>query len=280
MEELKESFLELLERDKEFRYAVAGYLGFSEVLKRLDVLAEEQVRLREEQTKIWKEIAGFKEERTKIWEEIAGLREEQTKIWKEIRALREDMVRGFERHDRILEKHGEELTRLREEQTKIWEEIAGLKKEQVGLREDFNRMFRAFDLRLSRVERTLEKLTVDVEDEARSFVGYKLREMGVDLELTSLILPDLEVNLYGVSGDVCVLGEASVRAGAGIVDELLEKFERLRRDYPDRLRRRVVLVLYVSLPMVELVERVKEEKIWLLKATEEFYRPEKLFLEL
>ena len=280
MEPLKKRFLELLDKDLEFRYAVAGYLGLSEILKRLDTLSEEQIKLRKEQTKIWKEIAGFKEERTKIWEEIAGFKEEQTKIWKEIRALREDMVRGFERHDRILEKHGEELTRLREEQTKIWEEIAGLKKEQVGLREDFNRMFRAFDLRLSRVERTLEKLTVDVEDEAMSFVGYKLREMGVDLELTSLILPDLEVNLYGVSGDVCVLGEASVRAGAGIVDELLEKFERLRRDYPDRLRRRVVLVLYVSLPMVELVERVKEEKIWLLKATEEFYRPEKLFLEL
>jgi len=241
MEELKESFLELLERDKEFRYAVAGYLGLSEVLKRLDVLAEEQVGLRKEQVR-------FREEQTKIWKEIAGLREEQA-------GLRKEQIS------------------LREEQTKIWKEIA-------GLREDFNKMFRAFDLRLSRVERTLEKLTVDVEDEARSFVGHRLREMGVGLDLTSLILPDLEVNLYGVSDDVCVVGEASVRAGAGLVDELLEKLEKLRRDYPDRLRKRVLLVLYVSLPMMELVERVKGENIWLLKATEEFYRPEKLFLEL
>jgi hypothetical protein len=262
MEELKESFLELLERDKEFRYAVAGYLGLSEVLKRLDVLAEEQVRLRkeqvrfrEEQAKIWKEIAGLREEQAGLRKEQISLREEQTKIWKEIAGFREEQVR------------------FREEQAKIWREIA-------GLREDFNKMFRAFDLRLSRVERTLEKLTVDVEDEARSFVGHRLREMGVGLELTSLILPDLEVNLYGVSDDVCVVGEASVRAGAGLVDELSEKLEKLRRDYPDRLRKRVVLVLYVSLPMVELVERVKRENLWLLKATEEFYRPEKLFLEL
>ncbi|MBS7635047.1 hypothetical protein KEJ34_06115 [Candidatus Bathyarchaeota archaeon] len=52
MEPLKREFLDLLDRDLEFRYAVAGYLGLSEILKRLDALAEEQARLREEQTKI------------------------------------------------------------------------------------------------------------------------------------------------------------------------------------------------------------------------------------
>jgi len=33
---LKEEFLELLEKDREFRYAVAGYLSLSEILKRLE----------------------------------------------------------------------------------------------------------------------------------------------------------------------------------------------------------------------------------------------------
>lgn len=33
---LKKRFLELLEKDPEFRYAVAGYIGLHEVLKRLD----------------------------------------------------------------------------------------------------------------------------------------------------------------------------------------------------------------------------------------------------
>ncbi|MEM3694190.1 MAG: DUF3782 domain-containing protein [Candidatus Bathyarchaeia archaeon] len=85
MESLKREFLELLEKDLEFRYAIAGYLGFSEILKRLDGLVEEQ-------TKIWEEIA-------KIWEEVKALREEQTR-------LREDMVAGFRRHD-------EEIAKLR-----------------------------------------------------------------------------------------------------------------------------------------------------------------------
>jgi hypothetical protein len=37
---LKKQILELLERDLEFRYAVAGYLGLSEVLRRLDSIEE------------------------------------------------------------------------------------------------------------------------------------------------------------------------------------------------------------------------------------------------
>ena len=52
MEALKKEVLELLDRDLGFRYAVAGYLGLSEILKRLDALAGEQVRLREEQAKL------------------------------------------------------------------------------------------------------------------------------------------------------------------------------------------------------------------------------------
>jgi hypothetical protein len=34
--ELKEKFLELLDKDKEFRYAVAAYLGLADILRRLD----------------------------------------------------------------------------------------------------------------------------------------------------------------------------------------------------------------------------------------------------
>jgi hypothetical protein len=43
-ESLKREFLELLDKDLEFRYAVAGCLGLSEILKRLDSLTKEQVQ--------------------------------------------------------------------------------------------------------------------------------------------------------------------------------------------------------------------------------------------
>jgi len=261
MGSLKREFLELLEKDLEFRYAVAGYLGLSEVLKRLDTIAEEQKNLREEQTKIWMEIASIKEEQKNLREEQVKLREEQVK-------LREEQIKIWS-----------EIAAIKEEQKSLREEQIKLREEQIKLREDFNRAFKSLNLRLSRVERTLEKLTIDVEDEARSFLKHRLRELGISVELTSLILPDLELNIYGVSGDVCVIGEATVRAGVSILEDLMGKFEKLKKMYPDRLRRKIILVIYASLPTAELIEEAKKRRIWLLKATEEFHKPEKLFIE-
>jgi hypothetical protein len=73
-EKLKKEFIELLERDRDFRYTVAGYLGLSEILKRLDRLEEGQNRL---------------------WEEVKSLREGQNRLWDEVRRMRKYMVSGF-----------------------------------------------------------------------------------------------------------------------------------------------------------------------------------------
>lgn len=265
MGSLKREILELLDKDLEFRYAIAGYFGLSEILKRLDALAEEQVRLRQEQ-------AGIREETRRIWEDLAGLRGETRRIWEELAELRQEQLR------------------LREETRRIWDELAGLREEQlrlreeqVKLREDFNRMLarmERMDARLGRVERILEKLTIDIEDEARSVIRHRLEEMGIRMELTSLSLPGLEINLYGASDGICLIGEAAVRAGAGLADELLRKLERLRRDHPERLRGKAILAIYASLPMAELIEEARRKGIWLLKATEEFHRPKDLFASI
>jgi len=42
--DLKEKFLELLDKDKEFRYAVVGYLGLANILRRLDRFEETQTK--------------------------------------------------------------------------------------------------------------------------------------------------------------------------------------------------------------------------------------------
>lgn len=75
---LKDEFLSLLERDKEFRYAVAGLLGLEEILRRLDRNEQELVRLREDMNKLREDMsAGFR------------------RYDEELRKLREDMNRGF-----------------------------------------------------------------------------------------------------------------------------------------------------------------------------------------
>lgn len=210
MDSLKKEFLELLDKDIEFRYAVAGYLGLSEILKRLDGLAEEQAELREEQVKLGKE------------------------------------------------------------QVRLAEEL-------IRLREDFNKAFNLLSLRLNRVERTLEKLTVDIEDEARSIIRYRVRqELGIDIELGSLTLPDIELNIYGASDNICIVGEATVRAGVKIIEGLLRKIEDLRIRYPDKVKGEVIPVIYASLPLPELVEEARRRDVWLLKATQDFYKPKTL----
>ncbi|MEM2927302.1 MAG: hypothetical protein QXO94_07575 [Candidatus Bathyarchaeia archaeon] len=69
------------------------------------------------------------------------------------------------------------------------------------------------------------------------------------------------------------MGEASVRAGTPLLDELMNDIKRLKEKYPERLRRNVLPVLYVCLPLPELVDEAKKMGIWLLKATKDFYKP-------
>ncbi|MEM4700506.1 MAG: hypothetical protein QXT74_06165, partial [Candidatus Nezhaarchaeales archaeon] len=120
---LKSRILRLLREDEEFRYAVAGLIGlsevfkrfeehdrkFNEVLARLDKHEEILVRQSEEIRRLREDmVAGFKRHD----EEVVGLREDMVagfrrhdeefaKIWSEIARLREDMIAGFRRHDEL-----------------------------------------------------------------------------------------------------------------------------------------------------------------------------------
>ncbi|MCC6028967.1 MAG: DUF3782 domain-containing protein [Candidatus Korarchaeum sp.] len=78
--EEKRKFLRSLDEDIEFRYAVAGYLGISEILKRLDSLEENMLKL-------WEEVRSLREGQNKLWEEVKSLREGQNKLREEFEKL-------------------------------------------------------------------------------------------------------------------------------------------------------------------------------------------------
>jgi len=178
MEALKREFLELLDKDVEFRYAVAGYLGLSEIMKKLDTLIEEQIKLREEQTKIWKEI-------TKLWEEVKNLREGQVKLWEGQNKL------------------WEEVKSLREGQNKLWEEVKLLRVNYERMRKYMLSGFR--ELRAS--------LGVAFEDHAAAFLEVLLEEMGyLDAKVGRKILAyngeAVEINLF--CEEPLIVGETTV----------------------------------------------------------------------
>jgi predicted nuclease with TOPRIM domain len=115
-EKLKREFIELLEKDVEFRYTVAGYLGLSEILKRLDrheshilEILKRLDRLEENQEKLWEEVKALREEQrklwegqNKLWEGQNKLWEGQSKLWEEYRRLRDYVKAGFRELGRVL----------------------------------------------------------------------------------------------------------------------------------------------------------------------------------
>jgi hypothetical protein len=193
--EEKERFLKALEEDNEFRYAVAGYLGVLEVLKRLDALGERMVKLERAMEKLWRE---------------------QAKLRKEVVALRSG--------------------------------VNALKKETGA------------------ISTTLERLTLTIEEEAKSVVRRRVRErLNVDVELDRIFVDSMEVNIYGAAGDLCVVGEATVRLGPTLVSELLSRIEAIKRNRPDLLRRKIVKVIYADYATPEALEAAKTAKVWVLK---------------
>jgi len=295
--DLKREFLNLLERDVEFRYTVAGYLGLSEVLKKLDSLMEEQGKiwreikaLREEQSKIWEELKSLRENQINLWENQNKLWENQNRLWEEVKALREGQNKLWENQNRLWEevrslregqnkllenqnKIWEEIKALREGQNKLWENQNKLWEEVKSLREGQNRLWRgqeALWMEVRRIRTTLDRFAISEEEEAWEVVGYRLREPGFDVKLDRLSIEDFEMNIYGVSGDVCVLGEVTVRLGHTLVDELEEKINFLKNKKPELLKPKMIKVIYTMTATPKAVEKAMEYGIWIVTARQEY----------
>jgi hypothetical protein len=195
---LKEEFLRLLDIDKEFRYAVAGYLGIGEVLRRLE------------------------EHDRKFDEIIVELR---------------DLRRRSEEHDRKFDEIIVELRDVRKEVSEI----------------------RAYT----------ERTSLTLEEEAREVLYRKLKEKGIPIRLEPLIKPKIEINLYGASDDICVVGEVSTRTGVRIVNSLNEKILELTEKYPEYLRPRLLKTIYTLWATDEAIEKAREENIWMISGLAE-----------
>jgi regulator of replication initiation timing len=177
---LKEEILDLLERDKEFRYAVAGYLGISEVLKRLDGLEENMLRL---------------------WEEVRALRKGQEKLWREVKRIRV----------------------------------------------------------------TTDRLALSLEEEARSFIAHRLKqELGIDMKLDRVFVDSEEIDIYGATGDICIIGEATTRLGPKRVQRLIRRIELIKQRRPELLRKKIIKAIYTYVAVPQALEVAINNKVWVL----------------
>jgi len=134
----KERFLEALEKDREFRYAVMGLLGFKELLERFARLEERQqrleerfVKLEERQQLLEERLQRLEERFAELEERFAKLEERQQKLEERQQRLEERFMKLEERFMRLEERQ----QRLEERQQKLEERFAELEERFVKLEE-------------------------------------------------------------------------------------------------------------------------------------------------
>ncbi|MCD6469271.1 hypothetical protein J7L29_00525 [Candidatus Bathyarchaeota archaeon] len=250
---LKKEFLELLEKDIEFRYAVAGYLGLLEILKRLDKLEEGQKKLWESQNRLWEEIKALREDQNKLWEnqnrlweEVRALREGQEKIWEEVKALREGQNKLWENQNRLWES-----------QNRLWKEVKSLREGQNKLWTVFRELGRAVGM-------TLDHYT-------DAFLRAYLEEKGYPPERISLSVDArlminnrfIEVDIFSL--DPLIIGEVTTyirsrREAENEIEKLLEKRRLIESAYKRSAEMTVLTVANVEEEAIPALREAAEKK--------------------
>jgi regulator of replication initiation timing len=226
---IKRRFLELLDKDEEFRLVVAAKLGLSEEYEKLDAmqhtiekLVEEVKALREGQEKLWQNV-------DKLWLEVKALREGQEKLWQNV--------------------------------DKLWLEVKALREGQEKLFIEQQKLTRE----VHDVSVTLQRLTLTEEEEAAEVIAYRVRtKLGVDLVFSRKFVDSSEIDLYASQGDLWVIGEATTRLGVRLVDEIDEKVDLVRRLRPNLVKPNLIKVAYTIVALDEAIEEAKRKGVWVL----------------
>jgi hypothetical protein len=85
------------------------------------------------------------------------------------------------------------------------------------------------------------------------------------MELDRVFIDEREVNIYGAVNDICVVGEATVRLGTKLIDELLDKIDLIKHERPDLLRKKIIKVIYTDYAVPDAVESARNNKVWILR---------------
>jgi len=222
--ELKKIFLELLEKDIEFRYTVAGYLGFLEILKKLDYLIEDN-------KKIWEEIRSIKEDEKKIWDNI-------NRIWEEIRSIKE-------------------------EQKKIWEEIRELRKNYINMRKDLDALKDGMRALASAVGTTLDHYTAVFIENLLREKGVPNEKINVQVVVRIYHLGRYrEIDIFNL--DPLVVGEVTtnirdIEEARYEIDKIIEDIKFAEEVFNKKIFLAVLAVEVVSEDLVQLIEEVTEK---------------------
>jgi hypothetical protein len=269
---LKRQFLELLEKDLEFRRAVVGMLELEKIIEGLK-------KHDEKFEKILEKLEGHKTELVRFREDFNKLGEEMTK-------LREDMILGFKRHDEVLEKHVQEIAKLREDFNKMLSVSVQIQEEQRKLRESYERLEKYVES-LEESQIRLEKHMVFLEKDLKSLEGAMLRgfadmskfagttfeefvrgfltealrrsgEIPEGAELKKTMIDGEEINIF--LENPLIVGEVTASAeSVSEIMKLLKKAELVKARY-SREPKKILIVLTARKDVIKEIEKIAKER--------------------
>jgi chromosome segregation ATPase len=256
--EEKKRFLKSLDEDKEFRYAVAGYLGIGEILKRLDSLEESMVKLWEEVKSLREDFNTSKSDMSTLKSDVGMLKSDVSILKEDVSTLKSD-VSTLKSDVSVLKS---DVSTLKSDISTLKSDVSMLKSDMSTLKKDVSTLKKD----VGDIRTTLDRLTLTVEDEARSVIKHRIkRDLNIDIELDRVFIDEREVNIYGAVNDICVIGEATVRLGTKLIDELLGKIELIKHERPDLLRKKIIKVIYTDYAVPDAVESARNRKVWILR---------------
>jgi hypothetical protein len=229
--ELKERLLELLERDRSFRYAVMGLLGFREILERVTRIEERQQKLDEGFRRLYEMQLRLAERQQRLEERQQRLEERAAKLEERFARLEERFAQLEERFARLEERYQkleERFARLEERFAKLEERVVKLEERYQKLEERFAQLeekYLRLEERMARLEQEMRetrrvlaviahRFGVLSEAGLREALKYVVEEVLGAARVEKKVLRDEEGLVYGypavIDVDVMVRGREHV----------------------------------------------------------------------
>jgi chromosome segregation ATPase len=169
------------------------------------------------------------------------------------------------------------VVRMEERLAKVEERLEGhdrkfnaILAELRDLRKELSDLKSKHDKRLSNIEAYMERTSLTLEEEAREVIEYRLREKGIAItNISSLILEDMEIDIYAADTNLCLIGEASTRVSAKLIEEVDKDIEKLCKEHPEYLKDKVIKVVYGMQVLPDAVDEARKRGIWLVTANKE-----------
>jgi len=280
LSELKTKILALLKTDEEFRYAVAGMIGYDEILKRLqkhDEKFEEIVSILNRHEEI---LARHEEKFEEILAQIKEIRESQSRLENRVNSI-DNRVDSLEKSLSSLDKRVDSLEKgvniLNKRVDSLEKRIDSLEKSVNSLEKRVD----SLDKRVGSLEERVDSLAsamitgfaelskfagITFEEFVRKFLAASLQKSGQipqGAELTRKVIDGEEIDIF--LEDPLIVGEVTAHADTPQeADKLLKKAELAKTRYAKKPRKILVILTAKRDVAQEIQKKAKEKNIELI----------------